>query len=493
VSAAAKAAGAAQVMAKLKRRALSLGAVKAFDYAMQFLLPVVLVRCLDSVTFGEYRLLWLIIATVMVIATFNMAGSLYFFLPRSQPETKQIYITQTIAFLGVAGLVAAWAVSPWNPLLPSALKPMEQYGALVPAFVSLWVTAYLLDMLPTIDERLPWQACVTIGLSVLRVVLLSVGAFLTGDLQVLLWLLLALVVLKLAILLVYVARIHGLVRPRFDRALFAGQFRHAAPIGMSNGMFGLRAQADQWVAAYLFSLGSFAAFTIAAVLSPLVNLFRSSVNEAFLPSMSRMQAAGDLRGMLELNSRANVMVGTLLYPILAFAFVFAEEIVTVVYTATYIEAAAVMRLYIVGLVPMVIEVGSMILLLREGETALRVNTAVLAIAVLVSLGAALQFGLVGAAAGSVIGVYLDRSVLLRRIALRVGIPLRRLQDWRALLLAGIFATLAAILAWGVVDVFFGGKGMFVRLAIGAAVLAASYAAVPALFALGRRAEPGLVK
>ena len=41
----------------LKRRALSLGMVKAFDQAMQFLLPVVLVRCLDAATFGEYRLL----------------------------------------------------------------------------------------------------------------------------------------------------------------------------------------------------------------------------------------------------------------------------------------------------------------------------------------------------------------------------------------------------------------------------------------------------
>ena len=44
---------------RLKRRALSLGTVKVFDQAINFLLPVVLVRCLDTATFGEYRLLWL--------------------------------------------------------------------------------------------------------------------------------------------------------------------------------------------------------------------------------------------------------------------------------------------------------------------------------------------------------------------------------------------------------------------------------------------------
>ena len=43
----------------LARRAFSLGAVKALDNTLQFLLPIVLVRCIDAQTFGEYRLLWL--------------------------------------------------------------------------------------------------------------------------------------------------------------------------------------------------------------------------------------------------------------------------------------------------------------------------------------------------------------------------------------------------------------------------------------------------
>ena len=40
--------------------------------------------------------------------------------------------------------------------------------------------------------------------------------------------------------------------------------------------------------------------------------------------------------MLDLNSRANIMVATIVYPLLAFAFAFAEDLVTLVYTATYL-------------------------------------------------------------------------------------------------------------------------------------------------------------
>ena len=54
---------------RLTRRALSIGVIKASDKASQFLLPVILVRCLDTATFGEYRLLWLLVGTVLTLAT----------------------------------------------------------------------------------------------------------------------------------------------------------------------------------------------------------------------------------------------------------------------------------------------------------------------------------------------------------------------------------------------------------------------------------------
>ena len=118
-------------------------------------------------------------------------------------------------------------------------------------------------------------------------------------------------------------------------------------------MYSLRGQCDQWVAASLFALSSFAAFSIAAIVGQVVHIFRHSVLEAFMPSMSRMEAAGDVRGMMSMNNRANVMVSMALYPLLGFAFAFAEDIVTLFYTAAYVEAAPVMRVYLLGMAAMV--------------------------------------------------------------------------------------------------------------------------------------------
>jgi O-antigen/teichoic acid export membrane protein len=457
----------------LGRRALSLGAANAFDTALQFLLPVVLVRCLAPEAFGEYRLLWLLVGSVMAVATLNMPGGLNYFLPRSDAPRRRLYVHHTMIFLAASGLVFGALAGPWNPFLPQAIEPLARYGALVPAFVALWVTAALLDQLPTIDERVHWQAYATVGTSLLRVALVAAAAWASGELELIIGLLIAVVAVKLALLVAYVRRYHGLGRPWLEWRAFAAQIRHIAPFGIAGTLYNLRSQADQWVAAALFSLQSFAAFSIAAVLNPLIFIFRRSMIEAFLPNMSRLEAAGDVAGMMQMNSRGNVLVGAALYPVLAFVFAFAEEIVTVVYTASYLEAAPAMRIYVVGMAVMVLEVGSVLFLLRQGKTALGVNAAALAVSVAVSWAAASTIGLAGAAAGSVVAVCLDRTLMIRRISAMVGIPLRKLQDWRGLGLALGYAVLSAALIRASVDLAVE-EGALARLALGACGLAVAY-------------------
>src|SRR5688572_9848944 len=97
----------------LHRRALSLGVANGFDYGLQFLLPVVLTRTLEPDAFGHYRLMWLAVATIMAVAPLAMPLSLYYFLPRADAAAKRLYINQTLIYLGLAGLLGAWAVSPW--------------------------------------------------------------------------------------------------------------------------------------------------------------------------------------------------------------------------------------------------------------------------------------------------------------------------------------------------------------------------------------------
>jgi O-antigen/teichoic acid export membrane protein len=471
---------------ELSRRALLLGTANAFEYGLQFLLPVVLVRCLDANAFGEYRLLWLAVGTATAILTQAVPGSLYFYLPRADAARKRLYIHQTLIFLAAAGALSAWALGPWNPWLPDKLAVLAGHALVVPAFVLLWVSASLLDLLPTAEERIAWQARATVGLAALRTLALALAAALTGELAPVLATLLGFVACKAALLVWYLARFHGLRGPYLRWRAFAQQLRYVAPFGAASALYGLRLQADQWVAAALFSMASFAAFSIGALLAPLLTLLRRSVSHVFLPGMSRQQAAGDLRGMLELNRRANVIVGALAFPLLAFAFVFAEQVVTLVFTAEYLEAAPVMRVYIVGLAALVVEVAGLTFLLQQGPFVLAVGALALAASVALSTLGAQAFGLAGAALGSTAAIYFDLALTLRRIAARTATPVRELQDWRALGTLLAFSALAALLAAWVVERTLEERGELVHLAAGGALLLAAYGALAACWPRGRR-------
>jgi O-antigen/teichoic acid export membrane protein len=198
-----------------------------------------------------------------------------------------------------------------------------------------------------------------------------------------------------------------------------------------------------------------------------------------------MEASGDVRSMLDLNSRANIMIATIVCPLLGFAFAFADDLVTLVYTAAYAPAAPVMRVYIVGLAAQIVETASITMLLRQGPFVMGLNLAALVVAIALDWWAASRFGLAGAAVGSVMVIYLDRLVTLRRIASLAGMPMRKLQNWDALATRLILAALAAALAWGIVGRYLPAGMPIVRLSIGAMIVALSYAAMTELLGAGR--------
>jgi len=63
---------------------------------------------------------------------------------------------------------------------------------------------------------------------------------------------------------------------------------------------------------------------------------------------------------------------------------FPEEVVTIIYTAAYVDAAPVMRVCIVGFAALVFDLTSIMLLLRQGAFMMRVGVAVLILSVTLS-------------------------------------------------------------------------------------------------------------
>lgn len=440
------AAPAAKPAPSLKRGAVTLTAANMLDFGLQFLLPIALVRLLPTEAFADYRLAWLAIGTAMALAPLALPRSLLYFLPRLSAAERPSYVHQTVLLLVVTGTSAGLLLGPWNPLLPASLRAMSNAAWFMPAFLSLWVAAHLMDYLPTARADVPGQARIILLLSVLRVGMVAVAAA-SGRSDVVFGALVTYAAIKFTMVLVHVGRHYGW-RLRLQRPALSTQLRYALPFGLSGALFLLRGQADQWVAAALFPAAVYAAFSIGAVINPIVSLVRNSVSNAIVPRLSSLESNKDMAGMLRLNQKANLAAAFVLLPTLALVAVLAEHIVAVVYTEKYLLAADVMRLNALSLLGVAVEVSTLTVVLNQGRFLLAVDATLLGVSLAAGLTGAHLFGVPGAALGNLVTLALGNAMSFWRVSRVTGVPLRRLQDWGVLLrilLAALGAAACAVL------------------------------------------------
>jgi O-antigen/teichoic acid export membrane protein len=428
------------------RGAFTLGTASAIDYVLQFILPVVLVRSLDPIEFGQYRALWLVTNTVMAIAPLYMPQSLFYFLPRAD-ERRAAYVANVLWFLCLMGMLGALIVSPWNPMRPELLRGLPGASDLIPTFILLWVASTLIEWLANTEGRVGAQARLIVILSVVRAAVIGSVAWITGDLFAVIVALAGFALLRCLLLFGDVLRRYGRKGFTPDSVLMRQQIAYAVPFGAAGMLYNLRQQSDQWIAASLFSLEQFAAFSISLVVLPLAGLIRQAVSNAILPAMNMRHHQGDVLGAVAINRDANTLTAILLFPVLTFLFVFAEEIIGLIYTTQYLDGAQPMRVYLLGLMGQTLVVNNLLITLAQGGFQMRLNGFFLPVAVLLSLAGASAFGLLGAALGSAITQWGSHLLSIRHVSRVSQVGVSRLIDWLALVHFALAAMLAGIVAY----------------------------------------------
>jgi len=414
------------------RRSAWLGAAQVGEVGLQVLLPILLVRHLEPQAFAGYRLIWLIANTGAALLPFAVPHALSILLPAKSAPDRAAHVRVAFLSLGAMGALAGLATA-------IGLSHTAQHPALTGAvlaaslFVALWVPAVMLDYLPVADERGDWQAKAMMLLALLRTALIAWAAVTWESLVPVLYVLLANAAARLLAVIVYGQRRHRWLQARSARGHWREHMRVALPWGITGVLFSLRHQAEQWLAAAVFSATQFAAYSLAAVASPLVLLARRALSSTLLPVMARQHAGGDWAAVLATNHRANIAVACLAWPVLAFLVWFGEPIYDLIYTPQYRDAVPVMRVMALTWTIQVIELNSLLQFAGLMPRAARLNLWLLFLAVGGAVGGAAWLGLVGLAFGGPLAAFVERTLLVRMLARGTRMPVKTIQPWRQFL------------------------------------------------------------
>jgi O-antigen/teichoic acid export membrane protein len=466
----------------MKRQFITLGIANVAESAIQLFVPIVLVRVLDETSFGDYRLLWLAAGTLLAIVPFGMTGSLAYFLPRHDARGQAVFVRQTLFYMAAAGALSGLALSSWNPLLPHALRTMSGADFAAPLFWSLWVFGSTLDVLLIAERRIELQAGLIFGFALLRGGAVIAAAVL-GGIDAVIGILVLVAATKAFLLLAFPTARYGLQLWSGGMSRSLEQAKYAIPVGANVAAYLLRLQADQWLVVVLFGSALYGVYSIGAVALALGTIIRSTINSVIFPEMSHAEAQGDLAKVLSLNSRSNVACALFVFPVLAYLFAAASPVIRLIYTDGYAGAIPVLRLNIVGFLVAVVEMSTVMLVLRQGPYLLYTGIVALPVGLLASYAGSQAWGMPGAAAGLIVGNFLAIAVLYARASRLVALPLRALQNWNTIARIGGAAIIAAVAAYGTLLLLPPTLGYVLAILVSGAVFCAAY--LPSLIGLGQ--------
>jgi len=261
------------------------------------------------------------------------------------------------------------------------------------------------------------------------------------------------------------------------------QAKYAIPVGANAAVYLLRLQADQWLVVVLFGSALYGVYSIGAVALALAGIIRSTVTSVVFPEMSKAQAEGDLAKVLSLNSRSNVAVALFAFPVIAYLFAAASPIIRLIYTDVYAGAIPVLRLNLVAFIIAVVEMSTVMLVLRQGPYLLYTSVVALPAGLIASYAGSQVWGMPGAVAGLIVGNLVAISVLYARVSHLVALPVRTLQDWRAITRIGGAATIAGLAAYVTLLLLPPALSHFPSILISGAVFCGAY--LPSLAGLGQ--------
>jgi O-antigen/teichoic acid export membrane protein len=432
-------------------RAAWLTTANSIAFGLSFIAPLLLVRMLSQTEFGVYKQVFQILMSATSALNLQVASTAYYFMPRA-PEKKLQVVINVLAFYGAVGALtgALFIIYPECALLVFESGDLPTYMPLLGVTILLWLVSSNLEVVPLAlgDVR---ASSVFIVISQLTKSALMVGAALTfHSVRAMIWAAAIQGMLQILFMFVYIRRRFGSLRGGFDLALFKAQIGNALPYGL--GSFAQTAQSDlhSFMVSRYFPPAGFAVYSAGLFQLPLLGLLTSSFSGALIPEVSRLAAAGEPRAIIPIWLNAVRKLALVVVPICALMFVLRYEIITLLFTSAYIEAAPIFGVYLLtALLPMTLT-GAPIRAHEEFKFfRFKLHLALLPVtfgALYVGIHAA---GLIGAASALVWVQTLEAAIVLTAVGRRLGFIAGDLRHLRPALKTALAAGAAALAAFAV--------------------------------------------
>src|SRR5215475_3666877 len=336
------------------RRAAWLTMANIIAFGLSFLAPLLLARTLSQTEFGVYKQVFHVLASAIAALNLQVASTAYYFMPRAPEKKLQVTINVLAFYSAVGALVAALFIFyPECALLVFKSGELVTHMPLLGVTILLWLVSSNLEVIPLALGDVRASSVFIVGAQLTKSALTVGAALIFHSVGAMVWASAIQGLLQILFMFAYIRRRFGSLRGAFDRALFKAQIGNALPYGL--GSFAQTAQGDMhnYVVSRYFPPAGFAVYSVGLFQLPLLGLLTASFSSALIPEVSRLAAAGEQRAIIPIWLNAVRKLALVVVPACALMFVLRYEIITLLFTSAYSQAAPLFGIYLFSaLLPM---------------------------------------------------------------------------------------------------------------------------------------------
>lgn len=436
----------AEQMDSTFRPALLLMSGRALGFGVTFLIPVVLVRVFDQAEFGTYKQLFLIYFTLLGIAQFGMAESLYYFLPLDSEKGGR-YVANALWALSAAGLISLGLLAAFRSMISEWMNNSALSGYIPLLGVHLWLmlAATVLEIVMISRKRYLW-ASLSFGFwDLLRAVLFIVPVVFMRRLEWLFWGAVVLAWMRICVALFYLRReFGGEFKP--DAALFRTQLAYALPFQMSVVVDLLQANLHQYAVSYHFDAATFAIYAVGCLQIPFVDFFAGPVANVMMVRMGEERKDGRGHAVVPIWNDTTRKLALVFFPMVGLLLVNADKIIVFLFTESYLPSIPIFMIWSAGILLTVLQTDSVLRVYAETRFLLLISIIRLLLIVGLIQWFLAAFHLSGGVLITVLALGVGKGLALLRMKRVMRTSLREVLPWRSLAGISVVACIAGMAA-----------------------------------------------
>jgi O-antigen/teichoic acid export membrane protein len=424
---------------------LFIGRVMAF--AFTFAVPLVLVRIFTPESFGLYKQLFLIYSTFTAMLTFGFSGSLFYFLPKF-PTERSAYITQTLLVLSTLGVLGAVILLSFREQIAAGLNnpALSSYIPYLAIFVVLSLVTEILETLMLTLKRAALAAVTCFASELFKGSLMIAAALLTHSMMILLFACVIWSACRVLALLVYLRKVSLPVWTIPSPNRLVKQFKYAMPFGMALIVRTLTDSLPQFAVSYLYDPVVFAIYSVGYLQIPAVSIAAESIADVTLVKLTELRNAGAIDSCLNLLGGSVVKLCLLLFPLYIWLMVNARDLIVLLFTDKFEASVDLFKVFLTTIPLTAIALDYVPRAFADTAFVLRVNILRIAVTLVLLLIFLPLFGLIGAAAATVLGIGITKLVILQKVKVLVEANLKSFLPWSRIAKIGVAAGGAGVAA-----------------------------------------------